>query len=228
MRTWPASTYGFGYTNGALQAKAEVGFNAHPAFPDLNSRYESAELFPLFQNRVMNPNRKNFRDYLASLELTRGDAIDILSVTGGERQTDSFEVFPKIDRAKDGSVISRFFIRGMRHLAAASQARALALKPGEELGVSVELNDTATRAEILLSTRSDYQFVGWAPHYLVTDLLSAITERPQVTAKVIRVNPDDVPANRRVLIEFGCTLPEAILPMSSKAFQLITAAPREH
>jgi hypothetical protein len=220
--------YVFGYTNGALQAKAEVGFNALPAFPDLNSRYESADLFPLFQNRVMNPNRKNFGDYLASLGLTRGDPIEILSVTGVERQTDSFEVFPKIDAAEDGSFTSRFFIRGMRHLAAASQARAFALKSGEELGVSVELSDSVTQLGIMLSTRTDCQCAGWAPRYLVTDLLSATAERPQVTAKVIRVNPDDVPANRRVLVEFGGTLPEAVQPMSGKAFQLITPTPREH
>jgi hypothetical protein len=154
--------------------------------------------------------------------------MEILSVTGGERQTDSFEVFPKIEKGKDNSFMCRFMIHGLRHLSETAQARTLTLRPGEELGVSVELNNPKTHVGILLTTRPDYQFIGWAPHYLVTDLLKAIAERPQVTATVIRVNQDSVPANRRVLVEFGGTLPDAFEPMSSKAFQLITPAPRKH
>lgn len=220
--------YVFGYTKGALKAKKEVGFDALPAFPDLKERYESPELFPLFKNRVLDPNRKNFAEYVESLGLTQSDPIEILSVTGGERQTDSLEVFPKIEKAPDNSFTCRFMIHGLRHLSEAAQARSFSLKPGEELGVSLELNNPKTDVAILLTTRPDYQFIGWAPHYLVSDLLRAIAERPHVRATVIRVNQDTVPANRRVLVEFGGTLPEKFEPMSSSAFQLIAPDTRRH
>jgi hypothetical protein len=219
--------YFFGYTKGALQAKEEVGFGALPAFPNLKERYESTELFPLFKNRVLDPNRKNFADYLESLGLTQSDPIEILSVTGGERQTDSLEVFPKIEKAADNSFRCRFLIHGLRHLSSAAQARAFLLRPGEQLGVSVELNNPKTQVAILLTTRPDYQFVGWAPHYLVSDLLLAIAQRPLVTAEVVRVHQDSVP-NRRVLVEFGGTLPDKFEPMSGKAFQLIKPGARKH
>src|SRR5882724_9082523 len=103
-----ANRYAFSYTKGALQAQSAVGFDALPAFPDLRRRYESSELFPLFQNRVLDPGRKDFKEYLASLDLNESsDPIEILAVSGGRRQTDSLEVFPKIEKQSDGSFACR-------------------------------------------------------------------------------------------------------------------------
>jgi hypothetical protein len=212
----------FGYTKGALVAKREVGFDALPAFPDLHKRYASSELFPLFKNRVLDPNRKNFGEYLQSLGLEHSDPIEILSLTGGERQTDSFEVFPKIEKRSDNTFSCRFFLHGLRHVSAAAQSRAESLRCGEELGVSLEVNNPKTGAAIQLTVRKDYLIIGWAPHYLVSDLLKAISVHPLVTAKVVRVNSAEVPAFRRILIELGGTLPPRFEPMSSSQFQLST------
>lgn len=215
------SHYEFGYTNGALAAKREVGFDALPAFPNLRQRYESSELFPLFKNRVLDPTRKNFGEYLESLGLKQGDPIEILSLTGGERQTDSFEVFPKIVKRPDNTFSCRFFLHGLRHVSDAARVRAEHLQPGDELGVSLELNNPKTGAAIHLTSRNDYLILGWAPHYLVSDLLHAIFENPLVRATVLRVNQHEVPSFRRILVEFGGTLPANFKPMSSKRFQLI-------
>lgn len=219
--------YEFGYTQGALEAKREVGFDALPAFPDLKRRYASSELFPLFQNRVVDSNRKNFGEYLESLGLEHDDPIEMLSLTGGERQTDSFEVFPKIEKQADNSFSCRFFLHGLRHVSEAARIRAQSLQPGEELGVSVELNNPKTRAAIQLTSRSDYLILGWAPRYLVSDLLQAISDSPLVRATVLRVNQVEIPPYRRVLVEFGGTLPPKFEPMSSKRFQLITPPTRQ-
>jgi hypothetical protein len=215
--------YAFRYTNGALDAKREVGFTPLPAFPDFEQRYESGELFPLFGNRVLNSHRKGFRDYLQSLDLepdTSGP-IDILSVSGGERQTDSFEVFPKIEKGVDGSFACRFFLHGWRHMREDSRERAMALKPGEALGISLELTNPVTTVAIQLTTRDDYHFVGWTPRYLVEDLLLAIADGPHVGAKVVRINGDDVPPNRRVLVELSGKLPQGVEPMTAAHFQPI-------
>ena len=66
--------YHFGYTKGAQQAEQAVGFKPLPAFPDFERTYESSELFPLFQNRVLDPGRKDFAAYLASLDLAPANA----------------------------------------------------------------------------------------------------------------------------------------------------------
>ncbi len=64
------SCYRFRYIGGAKRAQEEVGFLPLIDFPDLEGDYQSAELFPLFQNRVMNPARPDFADYLQRLDLT--------------------------------------------------------------------------------------------------------------------------------------------------------------
>jgi hypothetical protein len=215
------SRYLFNYTKGALRAKLAVGFDALPAFPDLHRRYESSELFPLFQNRVLDPNRKDFKEYLQSLGLNESsDPIEILAVSGGQRQTDSLEVFPKIEKQPDGSFDCRFFLHGWRHMPAETRTAALELQPGQQLGVSLELTNPTGEAAMQLTTL-EYRFIGWTPRYLIADLLRAIAEHPQISAKVVRVNRDDVPENRRVLIELSGKLPPKFEPMSDEPYQLI-------
>lgn len=212
--------YAFRYTKGALEAEKSVGFGPLPAFPEFGRRYEAPELFPLFQNRVLNANRKNFAEYLDSLDLspTSAGPIEILAVSGGTRQTDSLEVFPRIVKRPDNTFSCRFFLHGLRYMRKESQQRAMALQPGELLGVSLELTNPVTLCAIQLTSK-DYEFVGWTPRYLVQDILNAIAAGPNVAATVVRVNPADVPANRRVLIELSGTLPASVEPMSSEPFQ---------
>jgi hypothetical protein len=85
------------------------------------------------------------------------------------------------------------------------------------LGVSLELNNPKYGLALQL-TSQDYEFIGWTPRYIVGDLLQAITQTPQVAARVVRVNPDDVPANRRVLVEMHGFLPANFEPMASGDF----------
>ncbi len=221
--------YHFGYTKGATQAERTVGFKPLPAFPAFDRTYESSELFPLFQNRVLDPGRKDFDAYLASLDLapSEADPMEILAVSGGERQTDSLEVFPRIQSRPDGAFSCRFFVHGWRHMPAVSQQRARTLQAGEALGVSLELTNPVAPVAILLTT-SDYTFLGWTPRYLVPDLLKAISQKPAVTARVVRVNASEVPANRRVLVELTGTLPPGLQPMSSEEFQPLVASLNTH
>lgn len=210
------STYIFEYTHGAIDAQSK-GFHPIASFPRFEDRYHSEVLFPMFKNRVIGHHRKDFTDYLRSLDLDSNDPIEILAITGGERQTDSFEVFPKIERQVDNSFQCRFFLHGLRHMTEAAQVRARGLQAGESLGVSVELTNPKTGLAIQL-TSQDYALVGWTPRYLVGDLLQAISQTQQIAAKVVQVNADDVPANRRVLIELSGHLPEGFEPMSSGPF----------
>ena len=94
----------------------------------------------------------------------------------------------------------------------------MALQPGAELGVSLELTNKAAPVAILL-TSSDYDFLGWMPRYLVSDLSNAISEKLSVAATVVRVNAADVPVTRRVLVELTGTLPAGLQPMSAEELQ---------
>lgn len=216
----PHPHYRFRYTGGALKAQQDVGFAPLLAFPDFNTDYESDQLFPLFKNRVMSPRRGDFQEYIQWLDLDRGqaDPVTILSVSGGERVTDNLEVFPKVNADAAGNFHVRFFLHGLRHLGDTAMERASRLRVGEELRILVELNNPATRLAVPLLTE-DYQMIGWAPRYLVEDLINCVPHAPKISAKIARINSDAAPLNQRFLIDFGGRAPQGMQPMSTPDFK---------
>jgi hypothetical protein len=215
------SHYRFAYTRGVLQAKEKAGFQPLDAFPKFETLYESAELFPLFQNRLISTKREDYNEYLMRLDLSpeRADPFEILAISGGGKQTDNLEVFPKIQTRRDGSFSCKFFLHGWRHVNTPSQERLSALQSGEPLQVSVELNNPATGSAVQLQTANDYFMLGWAPRYLMRDVLQAIAGGPgNVSAHVVRINPPPAPHNQRVLVELKGRFTADYEPMSSEEF----------
>ncbi len=195
------SLYRFRYINGAKRAQQAAGFTPLIEFPKFDGDYHSNELFPLFQNRVMNRTRPDFAEYLQSLDLHgEADPIEILSRSGGQRVTDTYEVFPKIEKQSDGSFTCRFFLHGWRHINQAAKQRLDQLNDNEELYVTLELTNPATKLAVQIQT-TDYHLIGWAPRYLVEDLVKAMAEVPRYEAKVVLFNPLPVPSKQRVLVE---------------------------
>lgn len=213
------ANFRFRYTAGADIASKQAGFPALPDFPDLHRDYNSQALFPMFQNRVIMPGRPDFEDYLNRLGLSASaDPIEMLSIDGGIRATDSFEVFPKIERAEDGAFRCRFFLHGWRHVSQAAQKRLDQLTAGEPLLVTLELNNPATGAAVQIQTE-DYHMIGWAPRYLLSDLVAAIAKAPgDYSAFVVRVNPVPAPSKQRILIELRGRWPDHE-PMTTEEFR---------
>jgi hypothetical protein len=179
-------------------------------------------MFPLFQNRLLRPGRPDFRDYPQSLDLPdQADPVEILSVDGGYRATDSFEVFPKIERQEDGAFRCRFFLHGWRHVSADAQRRLQSLKAGEKLHIAIELTNPAARSAVQIQTE-DYYVIGWAPRYLVVDLITAIAKAPgDYEANVVRVNPAPAPSKQRLLVELRGHWPD-YEPMTAADFEPLT------
>lgn len=214
--------YRFVYTKGAETARKEAGFSNLDAFPRLDRIYESSELFPLFQNRVLSPRRGDYAAYVERMALDpkHVDPLEILAISEGRRQTDNLEVFPQIQTRRDGSFVCRFFLHGLRHVNQAAQDKVLhALRDGDPLQVAVELNNPASGAAIQLETRNDYHMIGWAPRYLVLDLLQVLNNPQELAARVVKVNLEPAPHNQRVLIELEGKFNSDYLPMNTPDFQ---------
>ncbi len=193
--------YRFRYINGAKRAQEEAKFPLLIEFPELEADYYAHELFPLFMNRVIAPSRPDRLEYLQALDLN-ADAgpVEILSVNGGYRMTDVYEVFPKLIQHDDGEFACRFFLHGWRYVNPSAQQRMNLLEDGEELYVTMELTNPVTRIAVQIQT-TDYHVIGWAPRYLMADLAVAMAEAPEYSAQVVRVNPLPPPSRQRVLIE---------------------------
>ena len=215
------SEFRFEYTGGALSAQ-ERGFTPLVAFPKLDERYHSPELFPLFRNRLLSKNRPDFAEYIQTLALSKQDSLDpleVLAVSGGERVTDSLEMFPRIALKADRTFVTRFFVHGSRHLAQASLDRIATLKGGESLQISVEICNPATGLAIQLQT-DDYVMLGWSPRYLVEDLVKGIgANQCEMKAVLLQANGSSAPIEKKLLVELRGCFPESIEPMNSLAYQ---------
>ena len=214
----------FKYIQGVKDAIYEVGFKPLPAFPDFTKEYCSDELFPMFQNRVMNRNRGDFAGYLNQMDLS-GDPnpLEILSVDGGQRETDHFEVFPLLLCDGGGHFSCRFFLHGWRYIAKYSQKRLASIQAGDPLLVTLELTNLKTKLGLQIQTM-DYCMIGWAPCYLANDLNKAMlheNEKPEdIETKVIKVN-HDAPMHQRYLIEFKGRF-KKYRPMQSEEFKVLS------
>jgi len=220
------SRFEFRYTRGVEEAEKRAGLQPLIAFPDFHKIYRSSELFPLFRNRILSENRYDFKEYIEQLGLDPNHAtpLEILALTGGERQTDNLEVFPKIIRHKNGDFSSRFFLHGWRHVNQAAQQKLLQLEAGVQLRVAVELNNPVTVLAVQLETPDDYHMIGWTPRYLVKDLFHAICESPNdIRATVVKVNQAPAPTKQRVLIEIKGRWVANYEPMSTLEFQPLPA-----
>lgn len=193
--------YRFRYVHGARRAEKDAGFPPLYDFPNFEEDYLSSELFALFKNRVIARGRPDRGEYLRHLDLAENaDPFEILSVNGGYRVTDHYEVFPKIVKQENGSFVCRFFLHGCRHVNPSSGERINSLKENEALYLALELTNPATGIAVQIQTK-DYHMIGWAPRYLEVDLTFAVTEYPRYEARVVKINPQPAPSRQRVLIE---------------------------
>ena len=193
--------YRFRYTRGAERARDEADFPLLPHFPKVDRDYRSERLFALFRNRVIAAGRPDRRAYLQALGLPEdADPVAILSVSGGRRVTDIYEVFPGLVKRDDGSFSCRFLVHGARHLPQASSERISRLGERERVYVTLELTRPATGLAVQIQSM-DYHLLGWAPRYLVPDLKAAMRHSPTYSARVVRVNPAPVPRSQRLLVE---------------------------
>jgi len=151
---------------------------------------------------------------LAGPNKEEADPISILSVSGGVRVTDKLQTFPKVEPDSDGNFHLRFFAHGLRYLNKDSQTAAKALKAGDKLRIMVEVNNPATRLAVTLHNQ-DYVMVGWAPRYLVDDLVKCIPNAPEIEACVAKVNRGHAPLNQSLLVEYSGRAPEDYALMSS-------------
>ena len=197
--------YRFRYIVGAQRAQKEAKFPLLLEFPEEHGDYKSSELFALFKNRIIAPGRPDRTDYLQNLDLKEdANPIEILSASGGRRATDFYEVFPKIVKRSDGSFICRFFLHGWRHVSSHAKERIESLQQGEKLYVKLDSTNPVVDLAVQIQTQDD-QVIGWAPRYLVDDLVKATKDSPIYPAYVVRVNPEPAPSRQRVLIEMsGC------------------------
>jgi len=223
-----AGVYRFVYTKGAQTLQ---GFEPFPGMPDLQGVYESADLFPLFANRMLSRSRPEYEAFLvwggfdpANLP----DPIAVLGLTQGIRQTDSLEVFPCPMPDEHGRYLSKFFLHGVRWMHPAAHERIGQLQQGEKLGLSLEVGNEHDPDAVSVRTcdTADRLLIGYVPRYLARDVreLCGACHPDCIKVTVERLNAG-APLQQRVLCRMSSCWPENFTPCGSEPFQAIVETP---
>jgi hypothetical protein len=232
QRWWPVgrlaregSDYVFTYTQGARSAEA-AGFRPLSSFPDFDQVYVSSQLFPMFQNRLPPQSRPDYQDFIEWLDLerTEADPLVMLARSGGQRETDMFEVFPIPEPNVEGRYRSTFFVHGLRHRGASAEEEVRSLRPGDELALEAEPANPHDPRALRVHTVVRGVHIGFVPRYLCQDLhalLAAAGELPR--ARVQRVNPPPTPAQFRVLCSLDSPWPQGFRPLANPDFEALHA-----
>ncbi len=214
--------YRFVYTRGA---KTLEGFRPFPGMEELETVYESDELFPVFANRLLAPSRPEYEAFLAWGGFDPNnppDPIALLGVTEGRRATDQIEVFPCPTPDAQGCYLTKFFVHGVRWMAPAAWERIGRLQPGERLGLMLDFMNPYDPRAVAVRT-CDQQgrlMLGYVPRYLAYDVgeLCRTCEPDFITLTVERVNAD-APLQHRLLCRMSACWPEGFRPCSRAEFQ---------
>lgn len=199
--TLAAGGYEFAYIAAARDAE-QYGFAPFQAFPDLARVYHTPELPAFFQNRLLQPGRPDYPQYLQELGLEPATAtpVTILARSGGRRVTDPLEIFAELMPSAD-RLEAHFFVRGIRHQAGAEEAVSQ-LRPGDELHLKPEpTNAFNTKAHLLLC--HDGRSVGYVPDYLTDDLCELAEQDPSLRIEAVRVNAPPAPSQQRLLCKLS-------------------------
>lgn len=230
-RWWPVgrlshdgSEYAFAYTKGAYSASRE-GFRPLASFPDLEDVYVSKELFPLFGNRLPPLSRPDYGDFVEWLDLgsEEKDPMAMLARSGGQRETDMFEVFPEPVTSRGGRYESAFFVHGLRWRGPEAEEEVRHLTAGDPLLLEADPQNPYDAKALRVLTTVRGVHLGFVPRYLCDDVhaLQEASSGRDVLVRVRRINATPAPAQFRVLCELEAPWPAGFRALGHSDFEPI-------
>lgn len=203
------------------RANSVDGFRPFAGLGDLEHTYRSETLFPVIANRLMPRARPDYPEWIDQLGLANdADIFEILGRSGGLRVTDNVELlpYPQVDA---GELVTRFFVRGIRHLDGAElAARSLGL--GDRLRLRDEPENPVNPDAMLLDAHSG-EPVGYLPDYLTGTVHSLRAINGELPAVVVdKVNPD-APPTVMVLVTMAAPCPSDFEPLGELDLQVVTS-----
>lgn len=223
--TYEEGRYRFAYTRGAKKSPRFMPFDA---FPKLDVVYESVQLFPLFANRLLTKRRPEYPEYVEWLNLpsSEQEPIAMLARSGGERATDSLEIFPCPEPDEQGQFQVQFFVRGIKHMLQPAVDEYLAtLQPGTPLLVMSDFQNVIDPLAVALRSLKPVLIVGYCPRYLTDDFYGVLGKSFKSISVVIeRVNLT-APSQLRLLCRLTADWPSGFVPCNSEIYQPYSSQP---
>lgn len=211
------ANFTFAYTRAAGTIQ---GFRPLPGMGDLHRQHVSNRLPPVFGQRVMEPDRPDYIEYLGSLGLdpSRATPWEQIVHSGGTRAGDTLQ-FMQTPTVTNGQARARFFASGMRHIPLDDRSIA-----GRVVRVSTEEHEAALRSltpgtSLLVESEDDNQEdhcaslvtsegvpLGYVPRVLSASIRELMSAEP-VTTTVVRVGGPGTPPHLRLVLDLDVPAP---------------------
>jgi len=218
--SYKASKYVFEYTNGALKAFNDGFFIPFGQMDDLSKIYVSQELFPFFQNRLLQKSRPEYDDYLDWLALSKDSTtpLEELARSGGIRATDNLQLFP-IPQKRNDLYNVKFFSHGIRHLPPLYIDRINHLARGDKLYLMRDVQNEHDSFAIALRTGNPTEIVGYVPRFFseeFTKLLDVI-DATEISVVIEKINIK-APSQFKLLCKLNAYWPNGFTPFDQEIF----------
>jgi hypothetical protein len=217
------SDYTFVYTRGALTSERFIPFGS---MNNIETKYVSRTLFPLFANRLLGKSRPEYDQYLSWMGFRQKDMnpLEILARSGGERATDSLQIYACPTKTADGKYETYFFCHGLRHLRENVADEVGQLESGQKLLPMLDVLNPHDPRAVALRTADPAMMIGYCPRYLARDVghLAALST-DTFKARIERINRE-APIQYRLLCSVSADWPEGFGPCSDPEFQPVEPA----
>jgi hypothetical protein len=184
---------------------------------DINKRYRSVELIPLFRNRLLSRSRADFSKVASWLGLKGNESeFESLSKFGLIPGSDSILIYPAPELI-NRSYSVEFFVHGIRHMHADMASHCDALTEGSLLLPLLDVKNPVDPNAVAFRTKSDFRLIGYLPAFYAGDIRT-ILSKPTLakTAKVSVVkNNKDAPIQLRLLCRFEAEVDQDFVSLNS-------------
>lgn len=196
--------YVFEYTKGAQASNNFIPFSG---MGDLSNKYISTELFPLFYNRLLSPNRPEYPNFIKWLGLpTDASAVEVLGRSGGLRGTDNLEMFSRIEVEEDDSFEHIFFAHGLGYLTPSAGERVNSLQPGDELLLCLDCQNVYDEHAVIIRATKPAEIIGYVPRYLAQSISMFLAEEKQCIHVSVEALSNEAPANYKLMCKLSAKL----------------------
>lgn len=170
----------------------ENGYRPHPAFPELEKKYESDNLFPAFNRRIPSSDRVDYIEILNNLQLPMdADRMDILRKTRGMLSGDHYSFEEPLRLNNKNNLQSHFYISGMRHQKLPANWSSK-VYPNSKLTVVPEHDNKHDPYAVKIKTE-DGQMLGYIPGVYAQAVKALIARGIDVKLTVSETQPTYAP-----------------------------------
>ncbi len=214
-----AEGYEFRYTKGV---KNIPSFSPMPNMTNYEEIYKSSELFSLFKNRLMPKSRPEYRDYMTWLGFEENnvalDNLEVLAISGGERETDFFRIIPVPEKNHKGDYSIKFFVHGLSYMSDVSKQVIQNLNEGDFLYLMNDFQNKFNSWALLLRTEDPISIIGYMPSYF-TKIIHKLGDGKNNLLNSIKVNVLQVNKAAPEKMQLLCQLSGPLLEKSWEEYE---------